>query len=150
MAPLPEVRLSVDEEALLKQGFISDGQQVGGGLAAAVIGFGVGQALQGRWFDTGWIFTLGDGGLTVVGTIGLFRAIEGDPRGIALLALSAAGGTAFRIWGTIDAFAGPRAHNARVRELRARVARPPFYARALPYVVPAAREGAVGGLSFAF
>src|SRR5689334_17740720 len=42
------VQLTVDEQWLLQRGFITDGEHLGGGLAALFVGFGVGQAVQGR------------------------------------------------------------------------------------------------------
>lgn len=41
---------------------LSHGDWVGGSIAGTLIGFGVGQAIQGRYMDTGWIVTAGMGG----------------------------------------------------------------------------------------
>src|ERR1041385_253748 len=43
------VQLTVDEQWMLEHGFISDGQTVGGAIAGFMFGFGIGQAIQGRW-----------------------------------------------------------------------------------------------------
>ncbi len=36
----------------------SPGQYVGGGLVGTVVGLGLGHAIQGRWTNDGWVFTL--------------------------------------------------------------------------------------------
>src|SRR5215813_5168447 len=66
---------SAQERELLEHGEITDGQKTGGGAAALFVGFGVGQAIQGRWLERGWIFTAGDlvaTALTVAGPIVAF------------------------------------------------------------------------------
>src|SRR5690606_6489502 len=73
-----QVQVTPDEQELLERGFISQGQHVGGGLAAMFIGFGVGQAVQGRWSDKGWIFTIGEG-LAIAGLFyGVAHAVGCD------------------------------------------------------------------------
>ena len=50
---------------------ISHANYVTGGVIGTITGFGVGQAIHGRYWKTGWIFTLGEGaglGLFFVGT----------------------------------------------------------------------------------
>src|SRR5687767_6234918 len=59
--PVLQYQLTLDEQYLLETGFISDGQWLGGAVANWFVGFGVGQAIQGRWSDRGWIFTVGEG-----------------------------------------------------------------------------------------
>jgi len=149
-------QLTVDDQALLAHGYISTGQQIGGGLTAMMFGFGLGQAVEGRWSDTGWIFTLGDSAATLAFTVGLFSAIEctnlscpNAGRGFLLMALGAGGGAVLRLWGTVDAVIGPQLHNRRVRDLRARLGYP--YAQLSPYVAPPRDgAGAVGGLAWRF
>jgi hypothetical protein len=53
--------LTAAEQDLLNRGEISSAEHIGGGIAGAVIGLGIGQALQGRWAERGWLFTLGEG-----------------------------------------------------------------------------------------
>src|ERR1043165_10125455 len=64
--PPLNARLTVDAQWLLERGFISDGEHLGGGLAALFVGFGVGQAVQGRSGRKGWIFTVGGLGANAV------------------------------------------------------------------------------------
>src|SRR5262245_1563028 len=53
--------LSSEERSLLEHGVIPDEQIIGGGLLAMFVGCGTGQAVQGRFTDTGYIFLLGEG-----------------------------------------------------------------------------------------
>ena len=39
---------------------ISNGRYIGGGVASIFLGFGIGHAIQGRWGERGWVFTLLD------------------------------------------------------------------------------------------
>ncbi len=119
---------------------IGTGAHVGGVVANVFIGFGLGQAIQGRWTETGWMFTLG----TAV-TLGAFF---GGTGGNATLAL--AGMVGFGVvygLGIYDAAAGPSRHNARVREERMRRYSTPMI---LPYVSRAQVQGNVAGLSLRF
>jgi hypothetical protein len=128
------VQLTPEEHELLLDGEIPDGAQVGGGLAAIFIGFGVGQAVQGRWGERGWIFTLGETATVAMMIAGAVRigddcidstgCKDDDTNGTALLVGGLLGYTAFRIWGVVDAFAGPSEHNRRVRALKYRLGIP--------------------------
>ena len=60
--PPLSLQLTDDDVKLLNRGEISDDRWLGGGVASVLVGFGVGQAIEGRWGETGWIFTLGEGG----------------------------------------------------------------------------------------
>src|SRR5262245_13896284 len=59
--PPMQAQLTLDEQYLLDRGYISDSQRIRGGVASLFFGLGLGQAVQGRWTETGWIFTLGEG-----------------------------------------------------------------------------------------
>src|SRR5262245_17772857 len=125
-APL---RLSLDDQELLTQGEISENARVGGVVASAVVGFGVGHAIQGRWTKTGWKFTVTEGiaaGVMYYGLHGIANSIGNclvddpscnDPDDhsgwIFLGGLLALGG--LHIWEIVDAYEGPLDHNARVR-----------------------------------
>jgi hypothetical protein len=132
----PQVPLTAEEQDLLATGEISDGQHIGGGVAALLIGFGAGQAVQGRWHDTGWIFTLAEPIATTVAMVGLVDAFSDtcwvpgpcdkhiSHRDVELIwgGLIALGG--LHLWEVVDAFSVPPQHNARVRALRARLGYP--------------------------
>jgi hypothetical protein len=119
--------LTSDDRDLLASGEIPN---VGAAIAVdAFVGFGIGQAIEGRWGETGWIFTFGETIATGVFFDGLMRSFTCGPsprdrqcsseNGLALggaLAL-----TVLRVWGFIDTTVGPLHHNARVRALRARL-----------------------------
>jgi hypothetical protein len=157
-----QVQLTAEEQELLQQGEVSDGQHIGGGLASLFLGLGVGQAVQGRWSETGWIFTLGETASVVSlivgaskqfndcfdGQVGCRNQSDGD----AYLIAGVVGIVVFRTWEVIDAFAGPPKHNRRVRELRMRVGLPaqPMYGKLTPYMNKTRDGGGTAGVSFHF
>jgi hypothetical protein len=161
--PAPPVLLSSDEQALLARGEISDSQQIGGTVLSLVFGLGVGQAAEGRWSDTGWIFTVGEIGAATAIVVGVSEAFacDGAPRGacgsrndrgaaLAYGGLLVFGG--LHVWEIVDAIVGPRRHNDRVRALRARLGQPqPTYGRLAPYVTPTyGGNGGVAGVALTF
>ena len=140
--PLP-MQLDPDEVALLQHGEITDAQHYGGGLASSFVGFGLGQAIQGRWRERGWIFGIGES----VGLLGVILGVfQPPPDGCAetdlsdhctqISKLSDIGFfvmMGFHIWGAVDAFVVPGRHNRMLRELRTRLGMP-LYTRMAPYV----------------
>lgn len=148
----PPIRLSPEDQDLLASGEITDGQVLGGVLANVFIGFGIGQAIQGRWSERGWIFTLGETGsiaLMIAGAVeiagshcdtelGGCRSNNTSDSGAGLLVAGLVAYGVFYVWGIVDAAVGPSDHNLRVRELRARVGYRPMgaYGKVMPYVAP--------------
>jgi len=159
--PPPPVQLTLDERLLLQEGLIPTGAYVGGGLTATFFGFGIGQAIQGRWDDTGWIFTLGEGGSVALMVYGWAKAWDCSDtygnddqrcqdRGVTLFFGGLLALSGFRIWEIVDAWVAPPRHNARVRELRARIGYP-TYPKVTPMPVPTRDgDGGVAGVSFRF
>jgi hypothetical protein len=157
------VALTPDEQELLVKGEISDGQIIGGAAANFFIGFGVGQAIQGRWGETGWIFTVGGVASLTALIVGIGQSVDcafDDPNcdpnsdeGTGLIVAGAIGFVVFYAWGIVDAFTGPQAHNRKVRELRMRMGIPqPLYGRVMPYIKPShdRNGGGTAGLTFRF
>jgi hypothetical protein len=156
--------LSQDDADLLERGEVSTGAWIGGGAAALWIGMGVGQAVQGRWSDTGWIFTLGEPAAVVAVIYGAVESFKScplvSPAGQSCDTsispwfwggLIAVGG--LRIWEVVDAFAGPPSDNRHLRDLRQRLglAPPPPAYGMRPYVAPGgAHGGGVAGLTLRF
>lgn len=145
--------LDPEEQAALARGEYTVGERVGGAFAAGLLGFGSGQAIQGRWGDGGWIFSAGEPAALTVGIVGLALCPDDGCSGLGqVMAVSGFVGFAgLRVWGFFDSILVPSAHNKRLPRLRAR-AGIPEYARGLtPFVVPAARgEGATVGLTLRF
>lgn len=159
------VQLTVDEQWLLQRGFITDGEHLGGGLAALFVGFGVGQAVQGRWSRKGYIFTIGEGvsiGIMIYGVFSFVDKCATDPNqdpyannttcdrafshGFGLMLGGMLALSVFRIWETVDAFVAPPQHNRELLELRTRLGMPtPMYSRARPFVAPTPDGG--GGMA---
>jgi hypothetical protein len=154
------IQLSPDDQKLLMQGEISDGQIVGGAVANIFLSFGIGQAIQGRWGETGWIFTLGGIASITAMFVGAARSVDcgfdencDEGSGVGLIVGGVIGFTVFYAWGVVDALAGPHKHNNRVRELRMRLGMPmPMYTKVMPFVAPAkgGNGGGVAGLTFRF
>jgi hypothetical protein len=150
--------MSPEDREILAEGKIDDGQWGGGVAASVLLGFGVGQAIEGRWHDTGWIFTLGE-------TVSLGAVIFSIPAAFSdcydcgpghnnqeQAADIMIGGmlvfAGLRIWEVGDAGLGPSLHNERFENARAR--HPETYA-VLPYVVPTlSGTGGVAGVSLRF
>lgn len=145
-AVTPFVRLTPREEALLAKGEMSGDRHVLGVVGAVVPGLGVGHLIQGRWKERGWIFTLGE-----FAAFGFIAAASSesdlDTNVVGAMAIVGWGGfLGLRVWEVVDAVTGPRRHNRKVRELRART-------RFAPYVAPLAsdsRSGATAGVTFRF
>jgi len=162
----PQVQITPEEQELLAQGEISDGQHLGGAAVAFFFGFGAGQAVQGRWSDKGWIFTLGEVATITMMIYGAVNLVSNDcgyydnycdgydtnndDSAEAMLIVGALGFAAFRVWEVIDAIAGPSSHNARVRELRVRTGQYPRYYGLKPFVAPARDQGMTAGVTFSF
>jgi hypothetical protein len=151
VAPKPAPRLTVDERELLARGEISSGQHVGGGLVGTFVGFGIGHAVQGRYIDRGWIFTLGE--LASMGALvaGVSSCLQDSisSRGSrscddTFIIGGLVGLLGFRIWEIVDVWGGPAWHNERVRELRERAPKGPSWDRASFYGAPAAGGGRAG------
>jgi hypothetical protein len=150
----PTVPLTPDEQELLAHGEYSTGRITGGGITAIIAGYGIGQAVEGRWLSDGWKFTLFDVAGTALYVGGLASAFQancdsGCNNGALAMFL---GGfailSASRIWQSFDAFVEPKRHNHRLRELRQRLGMPPPTLG--PYVAPSANGGATTGLVLRF
>jgi hypothetical protein len=157
-----QLQLTEEDQELLARGEVADAQWLAGGVLSVFVSFGVGQAVQGRWGERGWIFTVGETASIVAMIAGAADGLDcaaGDPhcnnRGaVGLVAGGAIGFTVFYLWGVIDAFAAPPAQNARIRELRYRLGLPqqPQGYTLAPFVSPAHSRGdtTVAGLQLRF
>jgi len=155
----PQPVLSAEDRELLEAGEISDGQWGGGVLASVAFGFGTGQAIQGRWHDTGWIFTLGESLSFLAFVVELPTAFSDcfdcgpshqhdQDRAADIMIGSLIVFAGLHIWEIGDAAVGPSAHNARYREMRAR--HPELY-MVQPFAARASNgTGGVAGLTLRF
>ncbi|HUQ07062.1 MAG TPA: hypothetical protein VM261_31435 [Kofleriaceae bacterium] len=153
------IQLTVDEQRLLARGIISPGEHFGGALVSFFLGFGTGQAVQGRWTDIGWVFTVGEAASIAAIVIGVGNELEDcafdeycDDDNDGLIAIGVIGIVGFRLWEIVDAFAGPSSHNRKVRDLHMRLGYggQPYYSLA-PYVAPVKHgDGAVAGFTLRF
>lgn len=123
-------QLTQEERDIVAIGEISDTAYVFGGLVSIwPIGFGTGHAIQGRYRDKGYIFTIGEGAsltAVVLGVTSCWGSTEYWDRGNcsgfggSLAILGVFGFFGFRIWEIIDAWAGPLTHRERYREIKSR------------------------------
>jgi hypothetical protein len=159
------VQLTPEEQKLLQQGEIPLVLHAGGVALDWFVGFGIGQAIQGRWSDTGWIFTLGEAGSITLMIVGVVRAFSCDVESNScnngdagvLLVGGVIGYMVFHIWSIVDAALGPANHNRKVRDVKRKVGIPVMEARQVaPYVAPPMAPahggggGGVAGLTFRF
>lgn len=155
--PPPQAALSQEDARLLQRGLISPEAHIGGAAVSFFIGFGSGQAVQGRWTDTGWIFTVGEAASIAALFIGIGNEVEDcfdeycDEDNDGLIALGLIGLIGFRVWELVDAFAGPASHNRKVRDLHMRLGYPPSgYYSVAPFVAPTRDGGGVAGFTLRF
>ena len=154
--PPPVYQLTPEDREILDEPYTPPMTTAISGAAAVVIGFGLGQAIEGRYSDTGWIFTLGEGGslaAMIAGAVGFNRCVLGaacnqNSGAVALLVGGALAYTGFHIWDVLDAFIAPSRQNARIREVRRKYGMPPV----VPYagVPQGGQSGMTAGLAFQF
>ncbi|MEO8552877.1 MAG: hypothetical protein ABI678_23020 [Kofleriaceae bacterium] len=155
--PSPQQAIPTPEEReILAAGEIGTGAHLGGVVASVALGFGTGQAIQGRWSDTGWIFTFGEIASMAVMIKGMRDGGLGDcfeepcHRNRAGAELAIGGLLAFAVfhtWEVADAIVVPSLHNDRYHHLLGRYGYPQLALK--PYVAPHG-DGAVAGLSLQF
>jgi len=151
--------LSAEERELLLQGKISTGQTWGGAALAYMFGFGLGHAVQGRYEEVGWKFTVGE--LAAIGGLlyGVSMAIREDDQGRyyrdqlspgeTVMVVSLVGWGVLRVWQIIDTLTGPAAHNRKYNMVHWKAyGRPPGYSL---FVTPSTdKSGGVAGLRWQF
>lgn len=144
--------VTVEDREILQAGPI-DADAYAGGIAASLLGFGLGQAVQGRWRDTGWIFTVGEAASFGVLAFGLQgRGCTQSPcvtgpahEDLALGAIAAI--LAFHVWELGDAIIAPGLRNQRFRRAMNRYGTPTY--TLAPFLAPRG-DGALAGLDVRF
>jgi hypothetical protein len=154
--PLPSApplapALTGEEQALLTAGEIPADRWLEGAVVSNFIGFGVGQALQRRWTDIGWVFTFGEAA-TVATVIVIAEEVPStqlnvysSPVAASIFGAAILSTLGLRIWESVDAWTTPLKRNHRVRALRARLAPPVGL-----YVAPTSSGRLSTGLSMRF
>lgn len=158
--------LTPDEREALEKGEIGQARHIVGALVGTfVVPFGIGQAIEGRYLDTGWIFTLGEvAGIsaTVAGIATAADTCTTSTSG-AGVSLSCSRETnvlfwgglftyiGFRIWELVDVWGGPSWHNERYRRAKAKVEGKSAQNGAWsPYVAPSGGDALALGLQLRF
>ena len=129
--------------------------------ASYFVGFGSGQAIQGRWSDTGSIFTVGE----VASIVAIVASVDQwddndcayyddncrDDDVPGMFVAGIVGLVVFRVWGMVDAVAGQISHNRKFRGAQQKVGGGYQYYGATPYLAPAGKgDGGVAGVTFRF
>lgn len=145
--PPPDMAISASDRRVIERGEYSAIEIIGGGVAGTFFGLGIGHAVQGRYGEKGWIFTVGELGSVGVMIAGAATCLDPEDCNPGLAGGLVIGGAlglfAFRTWEIADVWAGPLSHNRRVKQARRR-------AGLAPYVKKTPDRGAVVGLSLTF
>jgi len=136
--PAPTFRLTPEDEQLLDDGYLAGGRVFGGVITSAVLGLGLGEAVEGNYGSTGWIFTVIDtAAITgiIVGESSLPPCSgECEQRTSGLANLSILALFASRTIQVIDACTYPSRYNRRVRDARVKAGQPVEGVMLTPFV----------------
>ncbi len=145
--------LSEKEREILQIGEISQTRYVLGGIVGTwPLGLGIGHAIQGRYSDMGWKFTVGELGSLVVVFAGFGSCVSTSSSTYSncnggLMFAGAIGYLGFRIWEIVDVWAGPLEHNRRYHELKSRTGERNVTFK--PFIIPTT-QGGLFGLNMTF
>jgi hypothetical protein len=117
----PFRQLTDEERRILSIGYIDTPQYIIGGILGMYPGFGIGHAVQGRYMDKGWIFTVGELGSVAGLGVGLGNCLGthyDEPCDNALITVSVISFIGFKIWECIDVWVGPNQINSEIIEIR--------------------------------
>jgi hypothetical protein len=128
---IPYEDLTQEEKEILARGEITSTPYVIGGLLGIWPGFGIGHAVQGRYSEKGWIFTVGELGAITIIAIGIgqsatscstyYGTCSTSNNGASAILVGVVGYVGLRIWEIVDVWATPPSFNNRYRDLRNRV-----------------------------
>lgn len=118
-----DISLTEKDRDVLEVGEISNAKYVIGGILGTYpIGLGLGHAVQGRWDQTGWIFTAGELSSIGVLLVGVLSCDDDNSTcsdlSTALIVTGVIGYIGFRLWEIGDVWVAPFSHNRKVRELK--------------------------------
>lgn len=96
---------------------VSTGKYITGGVLGSILGFGIGHAVQGRWQQKGYIFTIGQSAGLLAFTTGFAQCLKDNSENTATdcsssqksLMLAGYGAMiGFHIWEIVDVWTGAR------------------------------------------
>lgn len=144
-----DTALTAEEHEILDRGEVSTtAYVVGGVLGTWPLGFGIGHAIQGRYIEKGWIFTLGEVGSGLIFISGLASCINQNlysgctNNGVITAGL--VGFIGFRVWEIIDLWVGPPLINRRYHALQEQKG-----LAFVPMIAPT-KDGLLAGFEFRF
>ncbi len=108
-------QVSEDASDTINRVPVSNSTYITGGIIASTVGFGIGHAIHGRWYETGWVFTVAEGaGLLMLNAASSSCSKKADVNGVektecsngglAIIGLSVFVG--FHVWEIVDAWTG--------------------------------------------
>lgn len=154
-----QVALSESDQRILERGEISTARYIiGGVLGTYPLGLGIGHAIQGRYLESGWIFTAGELGSIGLIVIGFSNCLDNTWSNRSCgsnlaINLGVVGLIGFKVWEIIDLWAVPPELNRRYYELQNRIS---TRVKVRPALLPIANyktgrtEGAMLGLQLSF
>jgi hypothetical protein len=125
-AKVTREQLSDDDRDLLDDGPIGDGPYIAGGVVGTLLGLGIGHAIQGRYGEKGWIFTVSELASAALIVAGAEECVDNILVGrtcsrSASYTIGTWGLLGFRIWEIVDLWAAPPARNKKYRRLKRRL-----------------------------
>jgi hypothetical protein len=148
-APATPVSLTPSERALVARGEISRERHVLGVVGSVVPGLGLGQVIEGRWLERGWIFTFGVPAGLVIASIAASDFDLDENVAAAMYIVGGGGALVLKVWEVVDAIRGPSLHNRRVRAIRAKAGFDRRDARVTlqPFLLLHGESGGRGGIA---
>ncbi len=145
---------TAEEESLLDGGEVSIPRYLGGAFLGSFVGFGTGHAIQGRFFNKGAYFFIGEStglGIALVGSIALC-GIQGERGSSNCLWIANLGAGIFvlaKAWEIFDLWVGPPIENSNYRDL---IKKYPDKKRVTfqPFILPTSSSSMVAGLAMSF
>ena len=131
---LTREQLTPRQQEILDEGPILDGPYVTGGVLGSLFGFGIGHAIQGRYGQRGWIFTLSEvagvgllasGSNNCINTYNSSNYYQNNCSPSAAFVVGELILVGFRIWEIVDLWATPPAMNAKYRRLKKKLGEDP-------------------------
>ncbi len=116
-------KLTPEEIEIYKQGEISTGQLVGGGLLGTFVGFGLGHVAYEKYSSKGWIFTVGELGSYALMASGAVSFVTSpfSSNGLGVYTFGAIAFIGFKIWEIVDVWTTPQFHNNRYHSIKERL-----------------------------
>jgi hypothetical protein len=140
------IELTEEERLMIKSRAPTKETYIIGGIIGTYPGFGLGHAIQGRWRDRGWIYTLGETAGVLVAGAGLINCFgdtaENDDCDRSAIKVGMGTYIGFKLVEIYDVWVGGARHRERYDRLRGRIEKTSSWSPLL--------KSQGGGLAFAW